>query len=383
MEIDYGKVMKKVLAILPKGEQEDYTNRVLAEGYFDEILEILLENFIQAQKSELIVEDCFSRYVFNVKKEEEVDKVIKMQWQFAIASQKRETRIFRVADKKVAVEIPNDKKRVVALEEVLSADIPSDGKDGLYCSIGRALGQSVYCDLSTISNMLVAGGTGSGKSIFIHQLIVSLIARYSPKELKLILVDPKMVGFRIYNDLPHLGSAKTFYSDTHSTINLLEDLLEKSFSRLNFFKKHNVKDIGEFNQYAEKNGLIKMKRIVLIIDEFSDLMYFAGEKFEELIYDLTLKGRAAGIHLILTTQLPNDSVITPLLRSNCDCKIVFKAYSTQDPFTTIGFVGADKLMGNGDVLFKDSTMENPIRAQVCFIDSSSLGKIVEAIKEEW
>lgn len=278
----------------------------------------------------------------------------------------------------VGIEVPNLKPATVRVSSLLeSKEITKDGKP-LSFVIGRDIaGTAVVGDLAKMPHLLVAGQTGSGKSVMINAILASLLYRNSPSDLKLILVDPKFVELGTYNDLPHLLTP--VITEPEKCISALKWAVAEMERRLRTMAEVNASNITEYNDIKKEAG---MPYIVIVIDELSDLMMMAARDVEALIVRLAQKARAAGIHLVLATQRPSVNVITGLIKANVPARIAFTVNSQVDSRTIIDGAGAEKLLGMGDMLYVTADMPKPRRAQGALIEKSEVVKVTQFIKDQ-
>ncbi|MBE5756973.1 MAG: hypothetical protein E7342_04140 [Clostridiales bacterium] len=283
---------------------------------------------------------------------------------------------------RVGIEVANNVKQMVGLKEVLESDVFANAKPNtLTFALGKDVVGDVKCDdLAKGPHYLIAGSTGAGKSVCLNVLLVSLIYKYSPEELKLILVDPKTVEFRAYEHLPHLLMDEII-TDHRKVIAVLNWAYEEMERRNATFKEsgHSVVDIDTYNQYVASDTIPKMPRIVIVIDELADLMSTCKKDLETCIVRLAQKARSAGIHLVLATQRPSVDVITGTIKTNLPSRIAFKTMSTYDSQTIMNEAGAEKLLGKGDMLYKNATMPACERYQGAFVSAAEVDSVVEYI----
>ncbi len=282
----------------------------------------------------------------------------------------------------VGIEVPNKVKQMVGLRDIIEDPSFTKEKPGaLTFALGKNIvGQAVCDNLAKGPHYLVAGSTGMGKSVCLNTMIISLITKYSPEELRLIMVDPKQVEFNIYNHLPHLmiDEIITEPQKAIATLTWAIDEMEKRYTQ---FKDNEVRDIDEYNSCIASDSVPKMPKIVIIVDEVSDLMQYNKRDLEAKILSLSQKARAAGIHLVLATQRPSVDVITGVIKTNLPSRIAFRVLSAADSMTILSEGGAEKLLGNGDMLYRNSTMAKCERIQGAFIDTAEVKNIVNYIKE--
>lgn len=276
----------------------------------------------------------------------------------------------------VGIEVPNIKPAMVRIASLLQSREWSDVKSPLGFVIGKDIaGQAVVGDLAKMPHLLVAGQTGSGKSVMINDILTSLLYRNSPSDLKLILVDPKQVELTPYNDIPHLLTP--VINEPEKCISALKWAVAEMERRLKAMAKVGRRNIVEYNNLKKEEG---MPYIVIVIDELADLMMMAARDVEALIVRLAQKARAAGIHLVLATQRPSVDVITGLIKANVPARIAFTVASQVDSRTIIDQIGAEKLLGQGDMLFLTSDMPKPKRVQGAFISDDETMKVTDFVR---
>jgi S-DNA-T family DNA segregation ATPase FtsK/SpoIIIE len=276
----------------------------------------------------------------------------------------------------VGIEVPNVKSAMVRLSSILQSREWNDTKGPLGFTIGKDIaGKPVVADLAKMPHLLVAGQTGSGKSVMINDILTSLLYRNSPSDLKLILVDPKQVELTPYNDIPHLLTP--VINEPEKCISALKWAVAEMERRLRAMAEVGKRNIGEYNNLKKEEG---MPYIVIVIDELADLMMMAARDVEALIVRLAQKARAAGIHLVLATQRPSVDVITGLIKANVPARIAFTVASQVDSRTIIDQMGAEKLLGMGDMLLLTSDMPKPKRVQGAFISDEETQKVTDFIR---
>ena len=276
----------------------------------------------------------------------------------------------------VGIEVPNLKPAIVRISSILESPEWSTLEGNLGFVIGKDIaGKSVVADLVKMPHLLIAGQTGAGKSVMINTFITSLLYRNSPSDLKLILVDPKQVELALYNDIPHLLTP--VINEPEKCISALKWAVAEMERRLRTMAEVGKRDIGQYNLFKKEAG---MPYIVIVIDELADLMMMAARDVEALIVRLAQKSRAAGIHLVIATQRPSVDVITGLIKANVPARIAFTVASQVDSRTIIDQVGAEKLLGRGDMLLLTSDMPKPKRIQAALIEEQETTKIVDFIR---
>ncbi|MDR1687368.1 MAG: DNA translocase FtsK, partial [Clostridiales bacterium] len=279
----------------------------------------------------------------------------------------------------VGIEVPNKEAQPVYLREVVS-----DGKfrtfpSKLAFALGKDIaGNVVIADIAKMPHMLIAGSTGSGKSVCINTLVTSIIYKSTPDEVKLLMIDPKVVELKVYNGIPHL--LIPVVTDPKKAAGALNWAVREMTARYDLFAETSVRDLKGFNLLRAENGEELIPQIVIIIDELADLMMTAGKEVEEYICRLAQMARAAGIHLIIATQRPSVDVITGLIKANIPSKIAFAVSSSIDSRTILGEGGAEKLLGRGDMLFYPTGMGKPLRVQGSFISDKEVEAVVNFVK---
>ncbi|MBR4950012.1 MAG: DNA translocase FtsK [Clostridia bacterium] len=282
----------------------------------------------------------------------------------------------------VGIEIPNKQSESVTIREMLESDDFKKAKGELTFVLGKDIsGNVVTADLSKMPHLLIAGATGSGKSVCTNSIITSIIYKNSPDKVKLMLIDPKMVEFGVYNGIPHL--LIPVVTNPKKAASALNWAVGEMLKRYNLFAEFGVRDITGFNKLCKEGSNIKpMEKIVIIIDELADLMMAAPKEVEDAICRLAQMARAAGMHLIIATQRPSVDVITGTIKANIPSRIALTVSSQTDSRIILDAAGADKLLGRGDMLFNPVGMSKPLRVQCCFISDKETEKIVDFIKQD-
>ena len=280
----------------------------------------------------------------------------------------------------VGIEVPNKVVSTVSIREIIDSAEFEKAKSPLAVALGRDIaGKITVADLAKMPHTLIAGSTGSGKSVCINSLIVSILYHSTPHEVKLVLIDPKMVELGIYNGIPHL--LIPVVTDPKKAAGALSWAVNEMLNRYQLFKEYSVRDMAGFNRAAEKNGIKPMPQIVIIIDELADLMMAAPGEVEDSICRLAQMARAAGMHLVIATQRPSVDVITGVIKANIPSRIAFAVSSQIDSRTILDSSGAEKLLGRGDMLFSPIGASKPTRVQGCFVTDGEVERIVEFIKQ--
>ena len=279
----------------------------------------------------------------------------------------------------VGIEVPNTEKETVHFRDVVESDDFQDSKSKLSVALGKDVaGNMEIADIAKMPHALIAGATGSGKSVCINTIITSIIYKAKPSEVKFVMVDPKVVELSVYNGIPHL--LIPVVTDPKKAAGALAWAVQEMDNRYNLFAQKGVRDLKGYNAIAEKEEIGKLPQILIIIDELADLMMVAAKEVEDSICRLAQKARAAGMHLIIATQRPSVDVITGIIKANIPSRIAFAVSSQVDSRTILDQVGAEKLLGKGDMLFYPSGAPKPVRVQGAFVSDEEVEKIVSFIK---
>lgn len=281
----------------------------------------------------------------------------------------------------VGIEVPNKNRKMVSMREVIDQPQYKEAKSKLTVALGKDItGEFVYSDLVKMPHLLIAGTTGSGKSVCLNSMIVSILYNATPDEVKLLMIDPKQVEFTVYNGIPHL--LVPVVSDPRKASGALAWAVTEMLTRYKTFSEHSVRDISGYNSICESEGKKKMPQIVIFIDELSDLMMAAPNEVEDSICRLAQMARAAGMHLVIATQRPSVDVITGIIKANIPSRISLSVSSQVDSRTIIDSVGAEKLLGNGDMLYYPVGIPKPIRVQGCYLSDKEVENVVNFIKKQ-
>ncbi len=347
-------------------------------------LENALENFgVPAKVQNVVIGPTVTRYEIEMPEGISVKRVLSLDADIAYAlSAKGEIRIEAPIPGRsiVGIEVPNNKVAKVSIKDVLQSKEFSLSPSPLTFALGKDItGNVKVCNLQKMPHLLVAGTTGSGKSVCLNSIIVSLLYKSSPDEVKFIMIDPKQVELSMYEGLPHMVIPKVI-TDPTKAVNALQWAVDEMERRFRLISDERVRNIDEYNKIDKvlQNRVKKMPYIVIIFDEFADFMAVAKNEIEDKIRRLAGKARAAGIHLILATQRPSTDVVTGTLKANLPARIAFKVAGRIDSEVIMGATGAEKLLGLGDMLYKP-TDSAPIRLQGCFIDTPETKDIVNYI----
>lgn len=282
----------------------------------------------------------------------------------------------------VGIEVPNQLRATVTLREIISANEFKNSKSKLNVALGKDITGGVTCaDLAKMPHLLIAGTTGSGKSVCLNCMIVSILYNAKPTEVKLLMIDPKQVEFSVYNGIPHL--LVPVISDVRKAAGSLAWAVTEMENRYKTFSQCGVRDINGFNKYIKTHPDYQyMPQIVIFIDELNDLMMISPKEVEDSICRLAQKARAAGMHLVVATQRPSVDVITGIIKANIPSRISLSVSSQVDSRTILDTIGAEKLLGNGDMLFNPVGVSKPVRIQGAFLSDSEIEKIIDYIKSQ-
>jgi S-DNA-T family DNA segregation ATPase FtsK/SpoIIIE len=275
----------------------------------------------------------------------------------------------------VGVEVPNLKPQLVTLKEILTADRMSESSSKLALALGRDVsGAPVVDDLDGMPHILIAGATGSGKSIMLRTILATILFRASPEEVRLILVDPKRVEFSHYNGIPHL--LMPVIVEPEKTLPAFKWAIAEMNKRYKLFQESGARDISDYNQKAEE----KLPYILIVVDELADIMVIAPAEVEKAIQRLAQMARATGLHLVLATQRPSTDVLTGVIKANIPCRVAFNVTSQVDSRVVLDMPGAEKLLGKGDMLYLPPDRSKPIRIQGPFVSNEEMNRLLEFLK---
>lgn len=320
-----------------------------------------------------------------------VSKVLGLQDDIKLALAASDIRIEAPVPGKsaIGIEVPNKNMASVLLGDLIASRDFKDQKSYLSVALGKDIsGKNIYADLEKMPHILIAGATGSGKSVCINSIIMSLIYKSAPKDVRFILIDPKVVELQAYNDIPHLLTPVV--TDAKKAKNALNWAVNEMSRRYKIFADKQVKDLAGYNQLVDmenRNAIYedskdeRLPRIVIIIDELADLMMACGKDVENSVVRLAQLSRACGIHLVIATQRPSVNVVTGLIKANVQSRIAFAVSSGVDSRTILDMNGAEDLLGNGDMLYSPSDLPKPLRVQGCFISEAEIKSVVNSIKE--
>lgn len=361
-------------------------NELAAKTKGKQLVDILAQFSIPTTLVETIIGPAVTKFVIKPDVGVKVNKILNLQDNIKMELAAKNIRIEAPIPGRngVGVEIPNIENTMVKMRELCDL-IPADKKDKkLLVVLGKdLLGNPVYCELDRMPHLLIAGSTGSGKSVCMNSIICSLLLRTTPAELKMLLIDPKKVEFTMYHKVPHLIGP--VISDSKEAARALEIICTRMDQRYDTFSKLGVRKISEYNDYVKKHpeaNLKAMPYIVVIIDELADLMNVAGKEVEGYIQRITQLARAAGIHLVVATQRPSTDVITGTIKNNVPSRIAFAVSSGIDSRTILDQVGAERLLGYGDMLYIPMGESSPMRVQGVYVSDQEVERITTYVSEQ-
>lgn len=346
------------------------------------IIEETLKNFgVKAKIVEVNVGPSITRFELQLDPGVKVNKFVNLSNDLALSLATSDIRIEAPIPGKAAVgiEVPNDVSEIVGLREIIETPQFINSKSPLTFALGKTLsGENVIGDIGKMPHVLIAGATGSGKSVCINSIIVSLIFKSSPDELRFIMIDPKMVELNQYNSIPHL--LIPVVTDPKKASYALNWGLKEMTDRYMLFKDTGVRDIEGYNELMLQSGEKKLPRIVIVIDELADLMITSPKECENAICRIAQLARACGIHLIIATQRPSVDVITGLIKANIPSRIAFSVASNTDSRTILDTGGAEKLLGKGDMLYYPVGQSKPTRVQCTYVSDTEINAVIDAVK---
>ncbi|WP_243342494.1 DNA translocase FtsK [Anaerococcus sp. AGMB09787] len=348
-------------------------------------IEETLDSFaIEARVVQIDVGPTVTCYELKPQRGVKVSKIVNLADDLSLALATSGIRILAPIPGKshIGIEVPNDKKEVVGLKEIISSEAFVKSKYKIPFAMGKSIsGDIVVSAIEKMPHLLVSGATGSGKSVCINTIIMSILYKHSPEDVKLLLIDPKVVELSIYNGIPHL--IMPVITDPKKASSSLFWGISEMERRYKLFESNHVRDIVGYKKNLESDdSMEKLPYIVIIIDELADLMMTVGSEVEDYITRLAQKSRACGIHLIIATQRPTVDVITGTIKANIPSRISFAVTSQIDSRTILDTQGAEKLLGKGDMLYASSDSMRPVRIQGAFVSDNEVIRVVESLKED-
>lgn len=346
-----------------------------------------LDSFnIEAQIIGIVRGPSVTRFELTIPRGIKISRITALSDDIALSLGAANVRIAPIPDKvAVGIEVPNKTVNTVFIRECIGSPAFANAKSRLSFAVGKDItGKPVIGDIAKMPHMLIAGTTGSGKSVCTNSLIISLLYRATPDEVRLIMVDPKMVELSVYNGIPHL--LIPVVTDPKKAAGALQWAVTEMMKRYRLFSERHVRDLEVYNKaIAEEDDpmLTKLPKIVVVIDELADLMLVAAKEVEESICRIAQMGRAAGVHLIIATQRPSSDVITGLMKANIPSRIAFAVASSLESRIILDTSGAEKLVGKGDMLYYPVGSGKPRRVQGCLIEDEEVSAVTEYIKEHF
>ena len=389
--INHNYILPPISLLNPPKRKNTETDNSAIERNIEKLEEVLKSFNVIAKVVEVHIGPTVAQYELEIASGTRVNKITTLSREIALALSKKDVRIEAPIPGKstVGIEFANDTPTSVSFYEIMASKIMLQNADKkLMVPLGKSImGDIGVCEINKMPHMLIAGTTGSGKSVCVNGIICSILMRAKPDEVKLAMVDPKVVELSVYNGVPHLMCPVV--SDPKKAAILLAKMVAEMERRYQAFSDSGTKKIEGYNEYIEKWNKDhpemqkeKMPFIVIVIDELADLMMVAAKEVEDSILRITQKARAAGIHLIVATQRPSTEVITGLIKANIPSRIAFAVGSGIDSRTILDQVGAEKLLGKGDMFFLPIGMNSPIRIQGSFITDEEIKKIIDHTVEQ-
>jgi len=338
---------------------------------------------VEARAGDVVRGPSVTRYEFTLEQGVKLSKITNLQDDIALALGATGVRIAPIPDKisVVGIEVPNKLVTPVHIRDVLESRAFAEHKSNVCFSVGKDInGRPIIGDIARFPHVLIAGTTGSGKSVCTNSLIVSLLYKSTPEEVRFIMVDPKMVELAPYNGIPHL--LIPVVTDPKKAAGALQWAVYEMMKRYQLFSNHGVKDLASYNTLSETDPeMRRFPTVVVVIDELADLMLVAAKEVEESICRVAQMGRAAGMHLVIATQRPSSDVITGLMKANIPSRIAFAVASSLESRIILDNAGAEKLVGKGDMLYAPLGEGKPRRVQGCFISAEEIERVVAFVKE--
>lgn len=370
------------LFTLPKSAGKSFSQRGAQENAAK--LEATLQSFgVQAKVLEISRGPTVTRYELQPAAGVKVSRIVNLTDDIALALAARDIRMEAPVPGKsvIGIEVPNDEVAIVSLREVLQAPEFQQATGRLSLALGRDIsGAPIVGDLQKMPHLLVAGATGSGKSVCINGIIASILMKFKPHEAKLMMIDPKMVELSGYNGIPHLLAPVV--TDPRKAAFALKKVVQEMENRYQLMAERGARDVERYNQLLREDGLEPLPYIVVIVDELADLMMVAPGDVEDAICRIAQMARAAGIHLIVATQRPSVDVITGLIKANIPSRIAFAVSSMADSRTILDGGGAEKLLGRGDMLYLPVGAAKAVRVQGAFVGEEEIERLVRFVKEQ-
>lgn len=359
---------------------EDATEEI--QRYAERLRDTLQSFGIESNVVSVTRGPTVTRYELQLSRGVKLARVASLSDDIALSLGAANVRISTIPDKQaVGIEVPNDKQEMVTIRDIIDSKKFRDHKSKICFAVGKDIaGDVVVGDIATMPHMLIAGTTGSGKSVCINSILISLVYKATPEEVRLIMVDPKMIELGVYNGIPHL--LIPVVTDPKKAAGALNWAVSEMMKRYKLFSEVQARNLADYNKIVEERGEgEKLPQIVIVIDELADLMLVAANEVEDAIVRIAQMARAAGMHLIIATQRPSADVITGLMKANIPSRVAFTVASQIESRIILDQTGAEKLIGKGDMLFNPLSLSKPMRVQGCFITTAEVEEVTGFIKK--
>lgn len=373
----------KIFQNAPKEDTKNKINEAAIDKNIENLLDKLAMFKIEGDVVRTYTGPVVTTFEFKPAPNVKVSKILNLQDDLAMALKAQTIRIQAPIPGKdvVGIEVPNESLQTIYLREILESEIFQNSTSPLTMILGKDIvGKPFITDLKKLPHLLIAGTTGSGKSVGINSMILSLLYKNSPDNLKLIMIDPKMLEFSIYNDIPHLLTP--VITKPTQAINALANMVGEMERRYTLMSQTKTKNIESYNEKAKKEGFDPFPYIVVIIDELADLMMTSGKEVELSIARLAQMARASGIHLIVATQRPSVDVVTGLIKANLPSRISYKVGQRVDSKIILDAMGAESLLGRGDMLFTPPGSSNIVRIHAPWSTEEEIDQVVQFLKDQ-
>ncbi|HBU11300.1 MAG TPA: cell division protein FtsK [Clostridiales bacterium] len=376
------KYVRPPLNLLDQAEKDARHSSAELRKNVDILESTLLSFNVSAKVVNVSRGPVVTRYEVQPESGVKVSKIVNLADDIAMNLSARDVRIEAPVPGKpvVGIEIPNNKTSSVGIRELIGSEQFRNLKSTIAFTLGKDIaGENVFADIAKMPHLLIAGSTGSGKSVCINSLIVSILYHSAPEDVRMIMIDPKVVELNVYNDIPHL--LVPVVTDPKKASSAVNWAVNEMTLRYRMFAAKGSKDLAKYNEIMLAAGEEKLPQILVIIDELADLMMVAPKEIEEAICRIAQLGRASGIHLVIATQRPSVDVITGIIKANIPSRIAFAVSSQIDSRTILDMPGAEKLLGQGDMLFFPTGLPKPVRVQGCFISEKEVEAVAAFLKK--
>ncbi|MBR6822639.1 MAG: DNA translocase FtsK, partial [Clostridia bacterium] len=369
--------------LLDKPVQSDYGRRMEKSNLSKaNLLEEAFQNFhIDVKINNIVIGPSVTRYELTPAPGVKISRITALANDIALYLAAPSVRIEAPIPGKsaVGIEVPNAERMGVKIRELLDTPEFKNNKSSIYFGLGKDInGNNVYGDLAKMPHLLIAGTTGSGKSVCINSIIMSILYKSSPEEVNMLMVDPKVVEMKRFNGIPHMKTKVV--TDPKKATSMLNYVVNEMQKRYKIFADTNVKEIDSYNKYMLSQGEKIIPKLVVIIDELADLMMASKHEVEDAICRIAQLGRAAGIHLVVATQTPRADVLTGMIKTNISSRIALTVSSGLDSRIILDMNGAEDLLGNGDMLFMPIGQSKPVRLQGCYISDEENERVIDFLK---